>query len=109
MLEHCTPHTMNPNTKYVVASVGAGVLTPVLLIALSWLTAQNFLAEGPDTTLSRMFISPIEWVGVSFYRVFGISGWALFFVTATALILALACFYYLITRWTLVPFLRARK
>jgi hypothetical protein len=100
---------MNPNTKCAVASVSAGVLTPVSLIALSWLTAQNFRAEGPDTTLSRMFISPIEWLSMFFARVFNISGWTLFCLTAAVLILALACLYYLIIRLVLVPLLHARK
>src|SRR6478736_4925892 len=100
---------MSRNTKYVVASVSAGILTPVLPIALSWLTADNFRAEGPDTTLSRMFIAPIVWASTSIYRVFGIVGWPLFFVTAAVLIIAFACAYYFTIRWALVPFLHARK
>lgn len=75
----------------------------------SWLTAQNFLAEGADTRLSRMFVAPMDGVGMFFNRVFGIGGWTLFFVAAAAFILSLACFYYLIIRWALVPFLHARK
>jgi hypothetical protein len=100
---------MNPNTKCVVASVSAGFLSPVILIALSWLTARNFLAEGADTKLSRMFVAPLEGFGMFFNRVFGISGWTMFFVAAAAFILALACFYYLVIRWALVQFLPARK
>ena len=100
---------MNSNTKWVAASVSAGFLTPVVLIGLSWLTADNFLAEGADTTLSRMCIAPLEGAGMLFYRVLGTSGWKLFFPTATALILVLSSFYYLVIRWALVPFLHARK
>jgi 4-amino-4-deoxy-L-arabinose transferase-like glycosyltransferase len=100
---------MSTARKYAIASFCAGVLTPVGLIALSWLTADNFLAEGADTTLSRIFIAPVECASKLFYRVFGISGWSLFFLTATVSILTLTCFYYLAIRWALVPFFFSRR
>jgi hypothetical protein len=92
------------NAKWVAASVSAGFLTPVVLIGLSWLTAQNFLAEGADTTLSRLCIAPLDAAGRLFNHLFGISGWTLFLATATALILVLSCSYYLVIRWALFRF-----
>jgi hypothetical protein len=95
---------MTSNIKRVAVSIGAGFFTPLLLIGLSWLTADNFIAEGADTTLSRMCIAPLEGTGKLIVHAFGIHGWTCFFVTAAILVLVLSSFYYLVARWVLVPF-----
>jgi hypothetical protein len=99
---------MVPNAKFVGVAVAAGFLTPLGLIGVSWLTAENFLAEGADTTLSRIPMIPLERSATLANHVFGISGWALFFATAAALILVFSSFYYLFIRWALVPLMQSR-
>src|SRR4051794_15471470 len=102
-----TELTLLWTTRYILISVSAGMLTVFGLMSLSWLTAQNFLAEGADTTLSRLFMAPLEFVSGLLYDLTGIQKPLLLAIFVSVLVLALI--YHLCIRWLLVPFARSQR
>src|SRR5436309_13698792 len=97
-----TAFTLLWTTRYMLVSLSAGMLTIFGLMSFSWLTAQDFLAEGADTTLSRLFMAPLEFVSGRVYDVTGIQRPLLLAIVVSVLVLAFI--YYLCIRWLLVPF-----
>src|SRR6478609_4497102 len=79
--------------RHILVSLTAGMLTVFGLMSFSWLTAQNFLAEGADTTLSRLFMAPLEFVSGRVYDVTGIQSPLLLAIVISVLVLAFI--YYL--------------
>jgi hypothetical protein len=98
-----TGFTLLWTTRYILVSVSAGMLTVFALMSLSWLTAQNFLAEGADTTLSRLFIAPLELVSGLLYDLTGIQRPLLLAIVVSVLVLDLCI------RWLLIPFARFQR
>jgi hypothetical protein len=94
-------------TRYILVSLSAGMLTALGLMSFSGLTAQNFLAEGADTTLSRSFMAPFEFVSAWVYDVTGIQRPLLLAIVVSVLVLAFI--YHQCIRWLLVPFARCQR
>jgi hypothetical protein len=94
-------------TRHILVSLAAANLTVIVLIGLSWLTAQNFLAGGADTPLSRLFMAPLEFLIGLLSDLTGIQRPLLLAIVVSILVLALI--YYLCIRWLLVPFARSQR
>jgi hypothetical protein len=93
--------------RYMLVAASGGMLTVFGLMSLSWVTAQNFLAAGADTPLSRLFMAPIEFVNGLLHDLTGSQRPLLLAIVVSVLVLALI--YYLGIRWLVVSLVRSQR